>query len=447
MACPARAATSMAPVIGSCRIAALPDVFALGVRTLPARSPHALLVLVARRIFRPVVLGIAAAHVPPHIGPAAPPEARQVGGDRRPAARPATAAQAAMARGRRPASASPSPRRTPAPSPRRAAPAACSPPRRGRRATSRCAGSAASSRPTRSQATARAASPAGPAAPDRRAATTREVRRQPVRTVGISAASDRSGHAVVGLQRAHQRHARLELPRRSVQGSGRSRRPPPHGPGAPAISAGSSRLGAVAQHQRAKPPPPPRQHRAGDRIEAGLHLLGHARRQRGGKASGSSGAASRMRAAAFISRLRTASSARLPADRRAAAARRRRRRAGSCRARRAAGRCGRGTRRRAAGRVAVGRRVSGRRSRRRYWAAARRMRDSAPDRHPVAVRDRREPQPDIRRRVGRAQRVAFLQQRGEVGGERRLGRRLAPPASSRPAADARRVRPCAGRLR
>ena len=65
----------------------------------------------------------------------------------------------------------------------------------------------------------------------------------------------------------------------------------------------------------------------------------------------------------------------------------------------------------------------------------------------IAVGDRRQAQADIRRRVRAAQRVALLQQRGEVGGQRRLARRPARPASSPPAADARRAPPCAVRRR
>ena len=115
---------------------------------------------------------------------------------------------------------------------------------------------------------------------------------------------------------------------------------------------------------------------------------------------------------------------RWPACRRAAAWRRRRRTGGRSPARRGAGRCGRGRRRRAAVPGSPSAAWSARRPRRRrYWPAARRMRAITPrsaSGSPTLIAV--EPSGNVGGCVGRAQRVAFLQQRREVGRQRALCR-------------------------
>ena len=116
------------------------------------------------------------------------------------------------------------------------------------------------------------------------------------------------------------------------------------------------------------------------------------------------------------------------------------------RAPRGAGRSGRG-RRRPAGwpgspaSVVPPSRRDPTRMRRRYWSAARRMRDSVPavgQAGGIVAGDRVEAAGDIGGGIAGPQRVTFLQQGGEIGGERHLSCSGAPPASSLPAAGVRR---------
>ena len=185
-----------------------------------------------------------------------------------------------MARGRPPGTGLPSRHRTPAPGRTRPAPAGCNRSRRAFRAASSCAGSAASRRRPRSQGS----SPRRMACRSSRA---RSASRDMPPSCGAShscasiasAASDRSGQPASGSSRRISATRAWSWRTASVQGSGR-RSVCCHRAGERRRDLGGiGRLGAVGQHQRAEPPPPSRQHRAGDRIEAGLHLFGDARRR------------------------------------------------------------------------------------------------------------------------------------------------------------------------
>ena len=303
-----------------------------------------------RAVLRPAVLRVAAAHVAPRVRPGAFPEPRQIGGD-----------------GDRP------PGRGQQRQPQRNPPAGQQ--RRRRHAIERLRPGRGQRRRLRivDRARGRPAAPdasagRGPAARARsqgsgprriacRSSRCRSASRvMPARcggsqscTVAFSAASLQVRPAGVGLDAAHQRDPGLNWRAASVQGSGRSPAAPTAAARAPAICAGSAVSVRSDSTSVPEPPAAARQDRAGDRVEPGLHLLGHPRGER-------------RRQRVRVQRCREADARRRlqfqrrrppaarpwPAGRWAAAGRRRRRTGGTIPARRGAARCGRERRRRAA---------------------------------------------------------------------------------------------------
>ena len=256
------------------------------------------------------MLWIAPPHVAPHVGPAAAPEAGQVGGDWQPAGPPGTAAQPATAHGL------PQTRGFRQTVERLRA---CGHDRHGLRVVDRSPralatrDAQAAQQSSRTRQSPTAAGRAGWRA--RRAGQVRQAVTCPPRcgashscTLAFSASSDRSGQPVVGLYPPHQRHTGLKLACRI--GPGQRPQPirrhgdgpvrPPHrrGPPVRCDRPGPARrtAGAAARARHRK---------TGSKLVSTCSVKAG---RRWGSVSGSSGAASLIRAAAFSSSAATANS-------------------------------------------------------------------------------------------------------------------------------------------
>ena len=213
-------------------------------------------------------------------------------------------------------------------------------------------------------------------------------------TSAVSAASDRSGQLSSGSSRrisaTRAWNWRVGIgPGQRPQPLRRRRRGPAprrHRPGPPARCGRRGPARRAARRRRASTAP-----ETGSKLVSTCSVTRSARQRVGIERRGQPDAGRRLQSPAR----RPPAAARWRADRRAAAVLRRRPPAGSCRARPAAARSGRETPRPAAGRDRHRRGASARsRSRRRYWPATRRMRDSAPRSaagSPSAIAARRRP--------------------------------------------------------
>ena len=319
--------------------------------------------------------------------------------------------------------ASSSGRRTPAPAPRPPGPAGYSRSRRARRQ----ADAPAAPRPAAARGAAaagRAGSRAGRAAPGQPAATCRaSCGASHSAHAAVSASSDRSGQPSSGSSLPHQRDPCLELAR----GIGPGQRPQSLGRDRARQCSGDigrlRRLGAVASTSA----PSRRRRRAstapdtGSKLVSTCSVMRSSRQSIGIERRGQPDTRRRLQLQRGDRQQRRAGQ-RIGARQPRAAA------AGQPEAARLAAPLRdavRETPRRAAGRDRHRRGASARsRSRRRYWAGdAADARQRAAIGGRIAVRDRCQAQADIRWRVRAAQRIALLQQRGEIGRERRLARR------------------------